>query len=314
MLSRKYIFDEATGLFKKSVISLRDFLKLAVKYLAAASVLAMLWYLLFALLMSTDVEKKLKEENRIYEEQYSGMKQDMNLLTAVVKGLGYRDQAIYRNIFESEIPESSDFDTVISDDDEVSHDVLSYTTSALAKAEAGASAVDENFRKIFALLQADGAAIPPLRAPVDDFSPIRVGASVGSKMSPFLKMEITHEGMDIIAASGTPVKAAADGVVLSVSRSSKGHGNVVAIRHDGGYVTRYGNLGTVGVQAGQEVKAGRRIGTVGLSGLSYAPHIHYEVIRDSQVCDPSNYMFASVTPDGYADMLLISSSTTQSLD
>jgi murein DD-endopeptidase MepM/ murein hydrolase activator NlpD len=62
------------------------------------------------------------------------------------------------------------------------------------------------------------------------------------------------------------------------------------------------------------VEKGKRIGYVGVSGNSFAPHLHYEVMRDTLVLDPVNYMFASVTPGDYANILVMSVATGQSMD
>ena len=62
------------------------------------------------------------------------------------------------------------------------------------------------------------------------------------------------------------------------------------------------------------MKRGARIGYVGVSGNSFAPHLHYEVLRDTLVLDPINYFFASVTPEEYMNMLVMSVSTGQSMD
>ena len=123
-----------------------------------------------------------------------------------------------------------------------------------------------------------------------------------------------HNGLDMIAPSGEPVYAAADGTVSNVIRSRKGLGNVVEIDHGNGYMTRYAHLADIEVSKGRKVEKGRRIGYVGVSGNSFAPHLHYEVMRDTLVMDPVNHLFASVTPDDYMNMLIMAASTGQSLD
>ena len=116
-------------------------------------------------------------------------------------------------------------------------------------------------------------------------------------------------------ASGDSVDCrTADGVVRNVIRSRKGLGNVVEIDHGNGYVTRYAHLADVEVKKGRELKRGSRIGYVGVSGNSFAPHLHYEVLRDTLILDPVNHLFASVSPDEYMNMLIMSASTGQSLD
>ena len=123
-----------------------------------------------------------------------------------------------------------------------------------------------------------------------------------------------HNGLDLIAPAGDPVHAAGDGVVTEVVKSRKGLGNVVTITHKGGYKTRYAHLADIEVRKGNRVKKGKVIGYVGVSGNSFAPHLHYEVCRDTSVMDPVHYMFESVTPDEYVNMLIMSASTGQSMD
>jgi murein DD-endopeptidase MepM/ murein hydrolase activator NlpD len=89
---------------------------------------------------------------------------------------------------------------------------------------------------------------------------------------------------------------------------------VVEIDHGNGYVTRYAHLADVEVRKGRKLTKGSRIGYVGVSGNSFAPHLHYEVLRDTLILDPVNHLFASVSPDEYMNMLIMAASTGQSLD
>jgi murein DD-endopeptidase MepM/ murein hydrolase activator NlpD len=123
-----------------------------------------------------------------------------------------------------------------------------------------------------------------------------------------------HNGLDLIAPAGDPVYATADGVVKEVTKSRKGLGNVVAIDHGNGYVTRYAHLADIEVRKGRRVKAGTRIGYVGVSGNSFAPHLHYEVLRDTVVMDPVNHFFASLDPEEYVNVMIMAATTGQSLD
>ena len=150
--------------------------------------------------------------------------------------------------------------------------------------------------------------------PLKDFSFAQTGASVGERINPFYKVKIMHNGLDLIAPAGDPVPAAGDGVVTEVTKSRKGLGNVVTITHKGGYKTRYAHLADIEVRKGNRVRKGKVIGYVGVSGNSFAPHLHYEVYRDTSIMDPVHYMFESVTPDEYVNMLVMSASTGQSMD
>lgn len=114
-----------------------------------------------------------------------------------------------------------------------------------------------------------------LAAPVE-FRHISSGFS-RSRFHPVLGIFRKHEGIDYAASRGTPVRAAADGVVLRAGYAG-GYGKLIEIRHMNGITTRYGHLSVIGpaVRPGARVSQGTFIGRVGSTGLSTAPHLHYE--------------------------------------
>ena len=154
----------------------------------------------------------------------------------------------------------------------------------------------------------------PSIVPIRDFSIEQTGASIGNKVNPFYKTVRYHGGVDLLAATGTDVLAAADGVVMSQSKEDKGVGNSVVINHKNGYVTKYYYLGDLLVSRGQNVKQGNVIARVGISGMSFAPHLHYEVTFKGKQMDPVNYFFSDMTPQMLREMMIITVNTGQSLD
>lgn len=94
-----------------------------------------------------------------------------------------------------------------------------------------------------------------------------------------------HDGIDIAASTGTPISAEADGRV-TFAGSRGGYGNVVIIDHGNGTETRYAHQDTIGVSVGQTVRAGERVGTVGSTGMSTGPHLHFEGRRNGQSLNP----------------------------
>jgi len=95
----------------------------------------------------------------------------------------------------------------------------------------------------------------------------------------------SHQGLDIAAPPGTPVRATADGVVIFAGRSDS-YGRLVVLDHGGGWETRYAHLHRIGVREGDRVRRGREIGTVGRSGNASGAHLHYEVHRHGVAIDP----------------------------
>jgi murein DD-endopeptidase MepM/ murein hydrolase activator NlpD len=107
------------------------------------------------------------------------------------------------------------------------------------------------------------------------------------RFHPILHRVLPHLGVDLAAAYGTPVRAAADGSVSWASPKG-GYGNLIEITHPNGYATRYGHLSAIaqGVRPGAPVRQGDVIGYVGATGLATAPHLHYEVRRKGVPVDP----------------------------
>lgn len=107
---------------------------------------------------------------------------------------------------------------------------------------------------------------------------------------PFGPYRHFHYGVDIAAPLGTPVTAAADGVVVAVGHTRVGYGNYVVIGHGGGIATLYGHLLDTTVKVGDVVVRGQPIGHEGSTGLSTGPHVHFELRLNDQVLNPMPYL------------------------
>lgn len=115
----------------------------------------------------------------------------------------------------------------------------------------------------------------------------RVTSGFGMRVDPFTGMLARHEGLDFTAASGTPIVAAAEGVVTR-SGWEDTYGNIVEVTHAEGFITRYAHISKRRVEEGQRVKRGQHIADVGSTGRSTGPHLHFEVFRNGRVLDPAH--------------------------
>ncbi len=111
----------------------------------------------------------------------------------------------------------------------------------------------------------------------------------GTRSDPLTHGRGTHQGVDIAAAPGQPVRASADGIVMAASEQG-GLGKAVFLAHGYGLSTRYGHLSAVSVRPGQRVKRGDVIGRVGSTGRSTGYHLHYEVRIDGEPVNPLAYI------------------------
>lgn len=130
-----------------------------------------------------------------------------------------------------------------------------------------------------------------LLASVPSVSPVEgwITSGFGARVSPFSGDRDLHMGVDIAAPIGTPIYAPADGVVI-FSGPKDGFGNFVMIAHGYGVVSRYGHNAENLVEPGQKVSRGDQIATVGMSGRTTGPHLHYEVILNGTATDPRKFI------------------------
>ena len=296
---------------------IQKFLSSLLRYVVSTASLSVVFYILFALFFSTKEERQLERENNLYRERYAQLKEKERLIGDVVEGLLDKDDAIYEELFETQAPSLDALTAadLIAESDSLSESFyLSSAASTVESTMAMAGNVDANFAAIFGLLEQRRDSIPPLTLPLKDMSYVQAGASVGEKQNPVYKLPMTHKGLDLIAAQGTDVFAAAGGTVSKVVRSRRGLGNVVEINHGNGYATRYCLLADIKVTGGQRIRRGQKVGTVGISSSYPTPHLHFEVSYKGETKDPVNYLFASLSPEEYSRLVFMTTVTSQSLD
>ncbi|MDG1293467.1 MAG: peptidoglycan DD-metalloendopeptidase family protein [Pseudomonadales bacterium] len=117
-----------------------------------------------------------------------------------------------------------------------------------------------------------------------------LSSSFGRRTDPFSGKQSWHEGVDFAGKAGVDVIAVASGVVTHSGRKS-GYGNIVELNHGNGYVTRYAHNDTHQVSIGDIVEKGQVIATMGSSGRSTGPHVHFEVLKNGEPMNPERYIY-----------------------
>jgi murein DD-endopeptidase MepM/ murein hydrolase activator NlpD len=156
------------------------------------------------------------------------------------------------------------------------------------------------------------ASIPAIQ-PISNKNLIALASGFGYRIHPVYKVKKMHYGIDFAATIGTPIYATADGTIIKVEFSFSGYGNMVEIDHGFGYKTRYAHMHGFAVKSGQKVKRGELIGYVGSTGLSTAPHLHYEVYINNVAKNPVYYFFNDLNPDEYEKVLELAAVENMSL-
>ncbi|NJM31960.1 MAG: M23 family metallopeptidase [Limnobacter sp.] len=155
---------------------------------------------------------------------------------------------------------------------------------------------------IFSIIDADLQMARVKRQRLPNENPLDEAISVsrfGTRIDPFTGRRSRHEGIDFIAPTGTPILAAAAGVVVSAGYHA-GYGNMVDIEHSNNTVTRYGHASRLLVKKGDMVRLGQKIALVGSTGRSTGPHLHFEVRVNDVPQNPKNFWKPTACPAGPA--------------
>ena len=159
---------------------------------------------------------------------------------------------------------------------------------AIEKLTAAVDARDEYLSKVEAKVLQQSV----LKEMLPNSSPVSVAynsSSYGWRIDPFTGQKAFHEGLDFSAEIGTPIRAAADGIV-TLAEVSGGYGNMVKVDHGSGLETRYGHASKLLVKVGERVVKGQEIALVGSTGRSTGPHLHYEIRLNGDALDPRQYL------------------------
>jgi murein DD-endopeptidase MepM/ murein hydrolase activator NlpD len=135
----------------------------------------------------------------------------------------------------------------------------------------------------------------------------------GYRIHPIFKVKKMHYGIDFTAPKGTAIQATGSGRVVKATRNA-GFGNHIVIDHGFGYQTIYAHLSKINIRQGDQVVRGQLIGTVGSSGISTAPHCHYEVHVNGKPVNPISYCLDGLSVQEYKELVTLAGQVVQSLD
>ncbi len=269
-------------------------------------------------------EVKLKNEIKEMEFYFDELQTKVNSLDKNLADMSDRDDNIYRVVLGSEPIDKSIREAGVGGVDryaDIRNKNIDHEEAILTLNES----LDKLRRKVYIESKSHDeivqlaenkekqfAAIPAIQ-PIPKKTTIVLASGFGIRIHPIYKVRKMHSGIDFAAPIGTPIYATADGVVDNVDISFTGYGKKVEINHGFGYRTRYAHMHAFVVRNGQSVKRGELIGFVGDTGVSTAPHLHYEVFINGTQVNPIHYFFNDLNPAEYAKIIELASIENQSL-
>jgi len=323
MPKTKYKFNHETLSFDRIRLGLRQTFLRLFGYFVASLFLAGIYGFIFAFIFDSPQEKALKREIAQLTLQYELMNREMENVEKVLTHLQETDDNLYRTIFESEPVPSSYREGGIGGVNRYEElegfsnsELVIETARRLDGIRKKIYVQSESFDELIAYAKEKEemlSSIPAIQ-PLSNKDLKRTASGFGYRIHPIYKISKFHSGMDFTAPTGTDVYATGNGVVREVKSARRELGNHVIIDHGFGYRTVYAHLDRFNVREGQKVKRGDVIGFVGSTGLSTAPHLHYEVHVNGTAVNPALYYFNDLTPEEYERMLEISGKSGQTFD
>jgi len=323
MLRTKFRYNPENLRYERVKISFFNVLLTLLSYVTFGILFFTGLLLLQNYFIETPIEKKLRSENEALNQYKVVLAGQLSQSDNQLEELKKQDLDLYEKLFDSRSPEEADqstnnrdaillaepedFNVIIDDLNSRFKNLFTAAKSSNHFYHASASVKKEDLSTLFSI---------PSIVPVENFDQSNLVSGFGTRINPFHKGHYHHDGVDIAAARGTSVLAAGHGQVILTKRSDllAGYGNYIEIDHGHGVITRYSHLEEIEVRVGQKLKKGQVLGTVGSSGGSIAPHLHYEVIENGTNTNPIKFFAEGLNAGEYQVLLTKSKTQNQSLD
>jgi murein DD-endopeptidase MepM/ murein hydrolase activator NlpD len=319
-----YRYNEETCQYERIKVKTPDVVFYISGVLVSAILILAAMLVLHDFFIDSEKEISLRKENNALSKNRAVLASHLDEIDASLEKLSEKDQALHLKFFGTPLEkvviaarglaarqillaDASAFRSTISQIEEKSGGLLHQSGITTSYFHEKLSMDLKDAARIYAM-----PTLPPIAGLTAD----KLVSGFGMRINPFHKGMYEHPGIDIAATRGTEVLATAMGTIVDLKRSElqAGYGNFIDVDHGHGFVTRYAHLESINVRLGQRIKKGTVIGTIGSSGGSVAPHLHYEILRKGKPMDPVHFMIEGVTSEDYEVLKSTSQKQNQSLD
>ena len=322
-----YVYNAQTLSYEKVKNPRRIRLFKMSSMLVTAAIAITSGYLIFNGHIQSPKEKFLDTELAQMERHYHSLSTQFDLLSTELQDLHQKDGEVHRMIFGMSPIDSSMWEGGIGGHDKYKH-ITKYTSSteiietSLDKVDKLKRQLDLQKKSLDTLLlkaierESKLAAIPSIKPVREDKLKRKLGhcSGYGFRIHPVHKVKKFHHGIDFTCKTGTAIQATGNGRVKKVEKRKSGYGKNVTIDHGFGFETLYAHMHTIDVKVGDKVEKGEKIGTVGSTGTSTAPHLHYEVRVKGKSVNPIDYCMDGLSSEEYRVLVEKSSVENQSFD
>lgn len=311
MAKARYHYNSETLSYDRVTTSSKDKLVRWSIMFAVSIAITVVYYAVYSHFFDTPKERALTNKLATLVFNYQVLSQELDRIDDVLANVQQRDDNIYRTVLESDpIPLSvrqagfGGTNRYESLEGYANSDIMiqesKHTDKILKQLYIQSKSYDELIVKV--KNKELMALCRPAIQPISNKELKREASGYGMRIHPIYRTRKFHEGLDFAAPTGSDIYATGEGTVVKAEYSG-GYGKMVLIDHGFGYRTLYAHMNSIAVLPGSEVKRGQVIGTVGNTGDSTGPHLHYEVHKNARHVNPIDYFYHDLSPDEYVRLV-----------
>lgn len=327
MRKEKFVYNTQTLRYEKVVEPLKVKAFKVFSFFSAVAVTAIIIISIADNYFSSPKEQALVREIEQMKDQMELMGSDYDNISKVLDNIQDRDANVHRMIFGMDPIDQDIWNGGIGGSDRYSNltkykttgETLISTKQKIEKLKRQLVIQSKSLDEVEQLanqreeMLASIPAIKPVRSDKLRRN-IRSLSGFGMRMHPIWKRRKMHTGIDFTAPQGIPIHATGNGKIHDIKYLKSGYGTHVVIDHGFGYKTLYAHMGSVAVKEGQKVIRGQVIGTIGNTGTSTAPHLHYEVMNQGVKVNPIHYCMDGLSDLEYQQLVNMTAVPNQSFD
>ncbi len=249
-----------------------------------------------------------EKENTVLRSEYASLNSELHEVESQLSELRNRDDLFYRAILSLEPIPSSIREAGTGGSETNTHlrsirepgmvmDVSDRIKKISNRVDIQSNSLVNVYKE--AVTSQQFLACRPSINPISPADPTWLTSSYGYRKDPFTQRRTAHNGIDIAGRIGLDIHATGDGTVITAKMSRYGYGREVKVDHGFGFITIYGHLEDINVKVGQKVSRGEVVGTLGNTGRSTGPHLHYEVRKNGHTVNPMYFFYENLTSDEY---------------
>lgn len=327
MKREKYVYNQQTLQYEILRLSPMEKLTRFLRWTAVVVVCSVVIFGIAYKYFPTPKEQSLERENQQMVYHFDNLKSDFGKIAEDLESLHKKDADVHRMIFGLDPIDESVWNGGVGGHNKYAMlnnfantgEMITESLDDVDQLERKIALQRESLDMLFEMAAAKEkklASIPSIKPVVEDQlkRKIKSLSGYGIRLHPVHKVKKFHKGIDFTAPRGTAIQATGNGKVIRVEKKKRGYGQNVIIDHGYGYTTLYAHMHLISVKEGEVVTKGQKIGEIGSTGTSTAPHLHYEVRINGKAVNPIDYCLDGLSPTEYKELVSKASEENQSFD